>query len=175
EVTRESDFYGAMDGASKFVRGDAIAGLIITAINIVGGLIIGVAQRGLSVSESASQYTILSVGDGLLAQIPALLISTAAGIIVSRASAEGNIASELKGQLFKKSHPLLITGGFLALLGMVPGLPLIPFWALAAVTLLMGRKRVAGEKQEAQEALLAAREAERPKEEATSDLLLVDP
>lgn len=175
DVTREADFYGAMDGASKFVRGDAIAGLIITAINIVGGLIIGVAQRGMLVADAASQYTILSVGDGLLAQIPALLISTAAGIIVSRASAEGNIASELKGQLFRKSPPLLITGAFLALLGIVPGLPLFPFWALAAVTLLMGRKRVAGEKQEAQDAMLAAREADQPKEEQTTDLLLVDP
>ena len=176
EVTREADFYGAMDGASKFVRGDAIAGLIITAINILGGLIIGVAQRGMSVSESAAQYTLLSVGDGLLAQIPALLISTAAGIIVSRASSEGNLASELRGQLFSKSPPLLITSGFLGILGLVPGLPLVPFWALAGVMLLMGRKRVAVEKEVEQQKLEVAREAARPKEkESTTDLLLVDP
>ena len=176
EVSRESDFYGAMDGASKFVRGDAIAGLIITAINVFGGLIVGVAQRGLSMADAASQYTLLSVGDGLVSQIPALLISTAAGIIVSRASAEGNLATELRGQLFKKSPPLLITGGFLTLLGLVPGLPLLPFWTLAGVTLLMGRSRVSAEKNEAQRLLQESHDAKKPKEkENTADLLLVDP
>ncbi len=130
DVSREADFYGAMDGASKFVRGDAIAGLIITGINIVGGLIVGVAQRGMSFAEAASTFTLLSIGDGLVSQLPALLISTAAGLIVSRASSEGNLAQDVKGQLLKKPSPLLITGAFLFVLGLVPGLPVVPFWLL---------------------------------------------
>ncbi|RMF52617.1 MAG: flagellar biosynthesis protein FlhA [Bacteroidetes bacterium] len=177
EIGREADFYGAMDGASKFVRGDAIAGLIITAINIVGGLIIGVAQLGMSFAEAASTFSLLSIGDGLVSQIPALLISTAAGIIVSRASNEANLAQDFKGQLFRKPHPIFITGAFLLLLGLVPGLPLFPFWLLAGVTVLVGRARLQEQQQEAAEkAREAAREPEEePRQEEPSDLLLVDP
>ncbi|MEX0821408.1 MAG: flagellar biosynthesis protein FlhA [Rhodothermales bacterium] len=176
EITREADFYGAMDGASKFVRGDAIAGLIITAVNIVGGLIIGVAQVGLSFGEAGETYTLLSIGDGLVSQIPALLISTAAGIIVSRASGDGNIASDFEGQLFKKPHPILITGGFLAMLGLVPGLPIVPFWLLAAGTILLGRNRAQLQKKEHHAYLEEAKvkHDEEPKD-TPSDLLLVDP
>jgi flagellar biosynthesis protein FlhA len=174
EVGREADFYGAMDGASKFVRGDAIAGLIITGINVIGGLIIGVLQAGMSAADAAAHYTLLSIGDGLVAQIPALLISTAAGIIVSRASGEGNITQDLQGQLFKKAHPLLLTGGFLIVLGLIPGLPLVPFWLLAAATMLMGRQRFQAEQKEA--AALAETPAEEKEESDTpTDLLLVDP
>lgn len=173
EVAREADFYGAMDGASKFVRGDAVAGLIITAINIVGGLLIGVAQLGLSFGEAAETFTLLSIGDGLVSQIPALLISTAAGIIVSRASGQGTLAGELKGQLLGRSGPLLIAGGFLAFLGLVPGLPLVPFWALAAGALWMGRVRLQAERARAQAPATATEEA--PREPEPTDYLLVDP
>ncbi len=177
EVGREADFYGAMDGASKFVRGDAIAGLIITLINIVGGLIIGVSQHGMSFSDSGATFTLLSIGDGLVSQIPALLISTAAGMIVSRAGGESNMAADVKGQLFHKPHPILITSAFLALLGLVPGLPLIPFWLLAGGTVVLARNRIVEQKQEAQEEFDAAEAAriEQRTDDAPSDLLLVDP
>ncbi len=176
EVTKEADFYGAMDGASKFVRGDAIAGLVITAINVVGGLVIGVAQRGMTFGTAGETYTLLSIGDGLVSQIPALLISTAAGIIVSRASGDSTIAQDFQGQLFKKPHPILLTGAFLGILGIVPGLPLVPFWLLAAGTVLLGRNRIQLHERE-RKALLAA-ERESDHEEVTdspSDLLMVDP
>lgn len=176
EITREADFYGAMDGASKFVRGDAIAGLIITAVNIVGGLIIGVAQVGLTFGEAGEAYTLLSIGDGLVSQIPALLISTAAGIIVSRASGEGNIAEDFEGQLFKKPHPILITGAFLAVLGLIPGLPLVPFWLLAVGTVLLGRNRVELQKKEHKAYLDEVKEErEEEPQDTPADLLLVDP
>ncbi|MFB3131840.1 MAG: flagellar biosynthesis protein FlhA, partial [Rhodothermales bacterium] len=176
DVSREADFYGAMDGASKFVRGDAIAGLIITGINIVGGLIVGVAQLGMSFAEAASTFTLLSIGDGLVSQLPALLISTAAGLIVSRASSEGNLAQDVKGQLLKKPSPLLITGAFLFAMGLVPGLPVVPFWLLAGGMLLLGRKRIQQQDEEAKEAarLEAAKVTPEPTETPT-DLLLVDP
>lgn len=176
EITREADFYGAMDGASKFVRGDAIAGLIITAVNIIGGLVIGVAQVGLSFGDAGETYTLLSIGDGLVSQIPALLISTAAGIIVSRASGDGNIAADFEGQLFKKPHPILITGAFLGILGLVPGLPIVPFWLLATGTVLLGRNRIALQKKENQALWDEAHvEHEAEVKETPSDLLLVDP
>ena len=178
DVGREADFYGAMDGASKFVRGDAVAGLIITAINVVGGLVVGVAQHGMSISEAAETFTLLSVGDGLVSQVPALLISTAAGIIVSRASGGTNLADDFQGQLLKKAHPLLITGGFLGLLGLVPGLPLVPFWLLSGGLLYLGQSRAKSEKEEAAAAataLLEEADEEPPPERTPADLLLVDP
>lgn len=176
EITREADFYGAMDGASKFVRGDAIAALVITGINIVGGLIIGVAQQGLTMGDAAGVYTILSIGDGLVSQIPALLISTAAGIIVSRASGEEQLGREVKDQLFKKSYPLLITGAFLGVLGLVPGLPFIPFLILAVGVMLLGRQRMQEEKKELKAEIERQTEEPEPEPETDpSDLLLVDP
>jgi len=176
EITQEADFYGAMDGASKFVRGDAIAALVITAINIVGGLIIGVAQRDMTFADSASTYTILSIGDGLVSQIPALLISTAAGIIVSRASGDTKIANEVRNQLFTRPYPLLITGSFLAILGLVPGLPSLPFFMLAAGVSYLGWHRLQEDQAEAEELALHEEEQEElePATEPT-DLLLVDP
>ena len=131
-VSQEADFYGAMDGASKFVRGDAIASLLITGINILGGFAIGVFQQNMPIAEAAKTFTTLTVGDGLVAQMPALLISTAAGIVVSRAGTETNIGKDISMQLFLSPKVLLTSGGIMAFLGMVPGLPHIPFFLLAA-------------------------------------------
>ncbi len=130
-ISREAEFYGAMDGASKFVRGDAVAGLIITMINLIGGLIIGVMQYGMSVSDAMSVFSLLTVGDGLVSQIPALVISTAAGIIITRASGNVALPEELKAQFtqFPKVH--WVASGSLLLLSMVPGLPFFPFLILA--------------------------------------------
>jgi flagellar biosynthesis protein FlhA len=176
DVGREADFYGAMDGASKFVRGDAAAGLIITAINIVGGLIIGVLQHGMPIGEAAQTFTLLSIGDGLVSQIPALLISTAAGLIVSRASSESNLASDIQGQLLKKPHPILITSGFLGVMGLLPGLPLLPFWMLAGAGLFLGRRRMQQER-DVETAAVQARvsEEEYEPEPTPASLLLVEP
>ena len=127
EIEQEADFYGAMDGASKFVRGDAIAGIIITIVNIIGGLAIGVLQHGLDVATAAQFYTKLTIGDGLVSQIPALIISTAAGIIVTRSGSEKDMGTEVVGQLFLKPRALYIAGGILGLLGLV-GLPTVPFF-----------------------------------------------
>jgi flagellar biosynthesis protein FlhA len=131
EIEAEADFYGAMDGASKFVRGDAIAGIIITVINILGGLLIGVLQKNLDIAVAAKNYTMLTIGDGLLAQIPALIISTAAGTVVTRSSRSGdNMGTEMAKQLLLNPRAIAITGVVLALLALVPGLPTIPFLAM---------------------------------------------
>lgn len=131
QISREADFYGAMDGASKFVKGDAIAGIIITIINLLGGFAIGMFQKGLDFSGALDRYTLLSVGDGLVSQIPALLISTATGIIITRAASENNLGTDLTSQLFAQYRVLTMAAVVIALFGLVPGLPLIPFWVLA--------------------------------------------
>jgi flagellar biosynthesis protein FlhA len=133
EIAQEADYYGSMDGASKFVRGDAIAGLVITAINIIGGLIIGAAQKGMPLLEAATTYTILTIGDGLVSQIPALLISTAAGIVVSRAGKESDIGKEITSQIIVNPKALITVAGVLMILGIVPGLPHIPFFIISAL------------------------------------------
>lgn len=138
EIRREADFYGSMDGASKFVRGDAIAGVLITIINILGGLIIGVFQRDMPLEEALRTYTILTVGDGLVSQIPALLISTAAGIIVTRATSGGTLGTTMSKQLFAKPRANYVAGGILVLLGLVPGMPTLPFVLLGVTTLGIG-------------------------------------
>jgi flagellar biosynthesis protein FlhA len=130
-VAQEADFYGAMDGASKFVRGDAIAGLIITCINIVGGLIIGMVQKGMPIVDAAKTYTILTIGDGLVSQIPALLISTAAGIVVSRAGTESDLGKDITQQVLLNPKALGTASGIMVVLGIVPGLPHIPFLVLS--------------------------------------------
>ena len=128
EIEQEADFYGAMDGASKFVRGDAIAGIIITMVNVVGGLLIGVVQKNLDVGVAAKYYTMLTIGDGLLAQIPALIISTAAGIVVTRSSRnDKNMGNEMLGQLFVNPRAVGVSGAVIGLLALVPGLPTVPF------------------------------------------------
>lgn len=132
-VSQESDFFGSMDGASKFVRGDAIAGIIIMLVSIVGGLIVGMAQHGLSLAEAAEIYAILTVGDGLVAQIPSLIISTAAGLVVSRVATEQDTTQQLVSQLFKNSTVLNLTAAILLILGLIPGMPNAPFLFFAAL------------------------------------------
>lgn len=127
EVTQEADFYGSMDGASKFVRGDAIAGLLIMAITIIGGLLVGVAQHGLAIGEAAKTYVLLTIGDGLVAQIPSLIISTAAGVIVTRVASEQNISEQMLGQLFNNPQILILAALVIGLLGLIPGMPNIVF------------------------------------------------
>jgi flagellar biosynthesis protein FlhA len=139
EISKEAEFYGAMDGASKFVRGDAIAGILITLINILGGLVIGVLQMGLDTSTAIQNYTLLTIGDGLVSQIPALIISTGAGILVSRAAAEGNMGSELVKQFGVQPRALTIASGVILLFGLAPGMPLLPFMILAGVVFFLAR------------------------------------
>lgn len=131
EMQKEADFYGSMDGASKFVRGDAIAGIVIVLINIVGGLAIGVFQLGMSAEEAASVFTILTVGDGLVAQVPALLISTSAGMLVTRSTAEASFGEEMTAQLSAFPKVIMLSAVLLFFLGVVPGLPPLPFFLLA--------------------------------------------
>lgn len=140
EVAQEADFYGSMDGASKFVRGDAIAGILITVINIVGGIIIGVAQQDMDFASAARTFTLLTVGDGLIAQIPALIISTAAGLIATRSTTEGALGGEMIDQFTVQPKAFYITAGALTAFAMIPGLPGIPFFAIAALVGFIGFK-----------------------------------
>jgi flagellar biosynthesis protein FlhA len=133
EVAQEAEFYGAMDGASKYVRGDAIAGILVTVINIVGGLIVGMVQHDLDFSTAIKNYTLLAIGDGLVAQIPSLLISTAAGIVVSRVASDQDIGGQLLDQLFAKPQVLYIAAGIIGGMGLIPGMPHFAFILLAAV------------------------------------------
>ncbi|MBW2342362.1 MAG: FHIPEP family type III secretion protein, partial [Deltaproteobacteria bacterium] len=130
-IAREAEFYGAMDGAAKFVRGDAIAGIIITFINIMGGLVIGVLQKSMSIMDAAQNYTLLTIGDGLVSQIPALTISTAAGIIVSRATSEENMGKELGKQFFDYPKAIYLSAFIIFFFGLIPGLPHLPFVMLS--------------------------------------------
>lgn len=136
KIEREADFYGAMDGASKFVRGDAIAGILITLINIIGGLAIGIFQKGLDLEKAAQLYTLMTVGDGLVAQIPSLIVSTAAGIIVTRAASGDDLSKEVTKQIFLQPRAMGVTAGILTLLGLMPGLPATPFLFLASILAL---------------------------------------
>ena len=150
-VELEADFYGAMDGASKFVRGDAIAGIIIIFVNIIGGLIIGVIQKGLAVTDALAVYTILTIGDGLVSQIPALLTSTAAGIIVTRAASESNLGSDVVTQLFSNSKAMILASIMILSIGMVPGIPLTPFLILSTFT--FGTSYLVGKAKKEEEAV----------------------
>lgn len=149
EIGAEADFYGAMDGASKFVKGDAIAGIIITAVNIIGGLIIGVLQMGMPVGDAVQRYSLLTVGDGLVSQIPALLVSISAGLIVTRAAGESDLGSDVFRQ-FAAQHHALTTGGIaLIVIGFVPGLPTFPFFIVGSILLVIGRRLAAQAQAEA--------------------------
>ncbi len=178
EISRQADFYGAMDGSSKFVKGDAIAGLLITAINIVGGIFIGAFQRGLPIGQALSQYTILTVGDGLVTQVPALIISTAAGIMVTHASAGKRMGAMLATQLGAQPRAMYIAGGVLGVFGLIPGLPKIPFFALSAGLAALGRVAAEAEKTRVKQVAAAEAAVAEPAPVATdpmSDLLQIDP
>jgi len=133
-IAQEAEFYGAMDGASKFVRGDAIAGIVITLINIIGGLIIGVVQHGLGIAAAAQNYTLLTVGDGLVSQIPALIVSTSAGIIVTRAASESNLGEEVSRQILVHPKAIGIGAAIIFFFALIPGLPHLPFFVFAGIT-----------------------------------------
>ena len=133
EVEKEANFYGAMDGASKFVRGDAVAGIIIVLVNIIGGLIVGVLQNDMSVVDAAKNYTLLTVGDGLVTQVPALIVSTAAGMLVTRNTASSDLGGELQAQLFMHPRAIATAAGMLFVFGLIPGMPKLAFFTIALV------------------------------------------
>ncbi len=175
EITRQADFFGAMDGASKFVRGDAVAGILITLINVVGGLFIGVIEDGMAVREAAAVFTKLTIGDGLVSQVPAFLISLAAGLLVTRSSSESDLPVEFIKQLFSRPQALAVAGGFLGIL-VLNNLPPIPLMLLGTgcigLALTMNRRTVQAKVSE--EAKKKA-EAAKPPAERVEDYLLVDP
>lgn len=177
-IQREADFYGAMDGASKFVKGDAIAAIIIIVINIVGGFAIGMLQRDMDVLQALQTYTLLTVGEGLVNQIPALLISTATGIVVTRAASEANLGSDLTSQIINNPRIFFIASGVLALLGVIPGLPGIPFFSMSVITGGIGYALIRTQKSEVQMEMSQQEEKEKEevrKPENIVSLLQVDP
>ncbi|MEX2355844.1 MAG: flagellar biosynthesis protein FlhA [Thermaerobacterales bacterium] len=174
-IAREADFYGAMDGASKFVKGDAIAAVLITIVNIFGGLIVGMAQRGLSFDRAAQQYTLLTVGDGLASQLPALLLATATGLVVTRAASEGNLGQDMALQLFGNPRVQMMAALVLGLFALVPGLPSMPFFLLSGLFFMLGRRGMAAIKQENSETSEATPAEESSGPEDVIDLLQVDP
>lgn len=172
-IQREADFFGAMDGASKFVRGDAIAGVIIILVNIIGGFIIGMVQRGLSFQESLSQYTLLTIGDGLVTQIPALVISTAAGMVVTRSASGDQLDVELKSQLFSRPKALYVAGGTLGMFAIIPGLPTVPFLVLGTIMVAAGYVR--SQVVQVRASAAPKEEVSPKKEEKIESYLQVDP
>ncbi len=166
ELEQESTFFGAMDGASKFVRGDAVAGLIIVFINIIGGILIGTLQHGMPIGEAASAYVQLTIGDGLVTQVPAIIISIAAGFLVSKAGVEGSADKALVSQLATNPVSLGMVAGASALIGLIPGMPLLPFFALAAgagfMAWRLGRARLKPEPVEAAESAKPREDVEEP-------------
>ncbi|MCG8374419.1 MAG: flagellar biosynthesis protein FlhA [Balneolales bacterium] len=176
EIAREADFYGAMDGASKFVRGDVIAGLLITFINIIGGLIIGTMQLRMPIAEAAATYTLMTIGDGLVSQIPGLLISTASGMIVSRAASEGNLSNELTDQLLGNPKTVVIAAVFVFFMGTLPGLPILPFWGIGGFLLFMAFKNFRSAQKEEQAQLEAEKSNNKiaKKEDPVENYLVMD-
>jgi flagellar biosynthesis protein FlhA len=138
EIAREADFYGAMDGASKFVKGDAMAAVMITMINLLGGIIVGVVQQGMPFGEAAHHFSLLTIGDGLAAQIPALLISVATGIIVTRSASEKDLGNDIAGQIFRNRKAPLVAGAVISVFGLVPGLPKVPFFVIGGIFATIG-------------------------------------
>ena len=160
EVAQEAEFYGAMDGASKYVRGDAVAGILVTVINVVGGLLVGMIQHDMGFADALKNYVLLAIGDGLVAQIPSLVISIAAGIVVSRVASETDIGTQVISQLFAKPQVLFITGGIIGGLGLIPGMPNLVFILLASTLIGSGYMLQKQAKEKAEVA--AAREAAGP-------------
>ncbi len=179
DLEEQSAFYGAMDGASKFVRGDAIAGLIITFINVIGGMVIGVVQQDLTIGEAANNYTLLTVGDGLATQVPALIVSLAAGLLVTRGENEGGAERAVFAQLGNYPKALILVGFMLAGLGLLPGLPILVLLPLAALAFAAGYFLPRMRAREAEEAKVSAavakeRDAQAPAEEKVEDTLRVE-
>jgi flagellar biosynthesis protein FlhA len=162
DIAREADFYGAMDGASKFVKGDAMAAVLITAINLIGGIVVGVMQQGLPFSEAIQHFSLLSVGDGLAAQIPALLISVAAGIIVTRSASQADLGSDVARQIGTQRKAPLVAGVVICLFALVPGLPKVPFLVIGGLFILAGRAIGDLLDEREKEAAVEAAEAARP-------------
>ncbi|GGB39092.1 flagellar biosynthesis protein FlhA [Tistrella bauzanensis] len=175
DLEDESTFFGAMDGAAKFVRGDAIAGLLITVINVVGGIIIGTVQQGISFNEALRSYTLLTVGDGLVSQIPALLISTGAGLLVTKSGVIGTADQAIIGQLRKHPKAVGITAAMLVFMGMLPGIPTLPFWGFASVLGFMTWRLTRASRRAEAEAVAAAVEPPAvPMDEPISSALHID-
>ena len=177
KIERESDFYGAMDGASKFVKGDAIAAIIITLINVVVGLLIGVVQHNMTLASAAAKYTILTVGDGLISQIPALIVSVAAGMVVTRAASEKAFSEDINTQLLVQPKPLYIASALMALLALIPGLPFLPFMFLALSCYFLARsadKELIKREQDAAVTAKQTKEEAKSNEETLEAFLSVD-
>ncbi|EHD22045.1 MULTISPECIES: flagellar biosynthesis protein FlhA [Brenneria] len=176
EVTQEADFYGSMDGASKFVRGDAIAGLMIMVINIIGGLLVGVIQHDMPVGHAAESYTLLTIGDGLVAQIPALVISTAAGVIVTRVSTDQDVGQQMVTQLFNNPRVMILSAAVLGLIGLVPGMPNFVFLLFTTALLALAWwMRGAQQKMPAVAPEPSAMEKHQVVEASWADVQLEDP
>ncbi len=175
EITAQADFFGAMDGASKFVRGDAIAGIVITVVNIVGGLFIGMFESGMTLGEAAHVFTKLTIGDGLVSQVPAFLISLAAGLLTTRSSTDSNLPAQFVGQLLARPQALFVTGGFLGLL-VFTSLPKVPLLTIAGgcIGFALTLTKKAESAKKAEESAQTAAD-KKPKEEKIEDLLNVDP
>jgi len=176
EIAREADFYGAMDGASKFIKGDAVAGLVIVFVNLVAGMAIGVLQRHLSFSEAMHTYSILTIGDGLAAQIPALLVSTGTGILVTRSASENDLGSDVMRQVLALPRAPRFAGALVCLVGLVPGLPKLPLFVIGGSLYLLGR--ALGNERRAEEERQALAERERKRREPQpqeASALAVDP
>ncbi|MEA1981181.1 MAG: flagellar biosynthesis protein FlhA [candidate division Zixibacteria bacterium] len=176
EIAREADFYGAMDGASKFVRGDAIAGILITLINIIGGFIIGIAINDMSLQDSLKTYSLLSIGDGLVTQVPALLVSTASGIIVTRSNSTSNMGTDLNEQITRQPRAIFVAAGVIIIFGFLPGMPTTIFMTMGAVVggIAYVAKGAIEKKEHEENQIQQTKEQEPVVEERTEDLLKVD-
>ena len=178
EIMQEADFYGSMDGASKFVRGDAVAGILILFINIIGGFIIGVTQHDLTFAEAAHNYTLLTIGDGLVAQIPSLLLASAAGLLVTRSTKEQDMGEQIVSQLFKDPKTLAVTSAIIGSMGLIPGMPNVPFLILAIMGGTGAWVLIQRQKAAAQAIAIPKAETEIPREQREldwDDLSPVDP
>jgi len=172
EVSAEADFYGAMDGASKFVKGDAIAGIIIIIINLVGGIAIGMLQMGMSITDALNTYALLTIGDGLVTQIPALLMAVSTGMIVTRSNAETDMGTAASAQLGQSRYALIITGSAAILMALIPGMPVFPFLVVGVALIVIAQRIKAGEttKKAAEDASVAA-ESTAPRSDTPEDLI----
>jgi flagellar biosynthesis protein FlhA len=168
KIAREADFYGSMDGASKFVRGDAVAGIMIMLVNIVGGFVIGVWQKGMPLQDALSNYTLLTIGEGLVAQIPALIISTAAGVIVTRSADENNFGHEIAGQLLNYPKAFKVAAGVLFAFALIPGLPHFAFLLLSGTSFMVSKMASEKKVEENEEAAAAAQAAEEDPDQISS-------